>query len=132
MPKRRSMLTACGAILGLVLAAASVKATTENRLMYLTFSGPVSLPGVTLGAGTYAFELADTSASLDIVRVRNRDRSQVYFMGFTNRVERPEGRRDNQFVSFGESQAGLAARILAWYPEGDASGHAFIYPKPVR
>jgi hypothetical protein len=79
MTTRKSMLTAFGAILGLVLAAGSVRATTDNKLMYVTFSGPVSLPGVTLGTGTYTFELVDSDVTRDLVRVRNKDRSQVYF-----------------------------------------------------
>jgi hypothetical protein len=36
---------------------------------YLTFSGPVALPGATLGAGTYVFEVANPSTSGDVIRV---------------------------------------------------------------
>ena len=54
--------------LGCVLALASLvavgaRADENDRLTYLTFSGPVQLPGVTLAAGTYTFKLADLSGS---------------------------------------------------------------------
>jgi hypothetical protein len=130
MATRKAMLTALGAILGLVLAVGSVRAMNDCKLMYVTFSGPVSLPGVALGTGTYAFELLDSS--IDMVRVRNKDRSQVYYTGFTNRVERPAGRQPNRPVVFGESRPGAAPPIAVWYPAGDTIGHEFIYPKKSR
>jgi hypothetical protein len=130
MVTRKSMLTAFGAILGLVLAVGSVRAMNDSKLMYVTFSGPVSLPGVALGTGTYAFEVVDSS--IDMVRVRNKDRSQVYYTGFTNRIELPAGRQPRRPVVFGESRPGIAPPISAWYPDGDTIGHEFIYPKKAR
>src|SRR5512147_2002355 len=54
MAHRWSWLTAFGVVLGLAAGAASLHAwTTPAGLSYLTFSGPVALPGVTLQAGTY-------------------------------------------------------------------------------
>ena len=131
MATHRSILTACGAILGLMLATGSVKALTSDRLMYVTISGPFSLPGVTLAAGTYAFELALPGSSADLVRVRSKDRVHVYFTGFTNRVQLPAGSRASTPVVFGESSPGAAPRIEAWYPD-DADGHEFIYPRKPR
>src|ERR1700730_1730984 len=109
MATRKVMLTAFGAILGLVLAAGSVRAMNDNRLMYVTFSGPVSLPGVALGTGTYAFEVVDSS--VDMVRVRNKDRTQVYYTGFTIKIELPDDRRPHRPVAFGESRPGVATPI---------------------
>ena len=48
---RKSLLAI--AVLG-VLVAASAHALT-NDTNYVTFSGPIALPGVTLPAGTYVF-----------------------------------------------------------------------------
>jgi len=42
----------------LVATAAPVSAQRLDKLTYLTFSGPVQVPGLTLGAGTYRFQLA--------------------------------------------------------------------------
>ena len=41
-----------------LLLAAPLAAQPADRLTYVTFSGPVSVPGTTLPAGTYAFRLA--------------------------------------------------------------------------
>ena len=99
MVNRRVVLRACGGFLGLIIAAGTVTSLSasvrSNRLEYLTFSGPVSLPGVTLNRGTYSFEVANPEASADIVRVRNRTTDAVVFLGFTYRVERPKGMRGN-------------------------------------
>jgi hypothetical protein len=130
MATRKLMLTAFGAILGLVLAAGSVRAMNDNRLMYVTFSGPVSLPGVALGTGTYAFEVVDSG--VDMVRVRNKDRTQVYYTGFTIKIELPDDRRPHRPVAFGESRPGVATPIAAWYPAGSSIGHEFIYPAKTR
>jgi len=64
---RKSVLTACGVIAGLVLVAASMKAW-DNKT-----DGPDLQPsGGASGrhnSGTYIFELVDPSMSLDLVRV---------------------------------------------------------------
>jgi len=127
----RVVLRACGALLGLIIAAGTVTTLSasvrSNRLEYLTFSGPVSLPGVTLSRGTYTFEVANSESSADIVRVRNRATDAVVFLGFTYRVERPKGMADNRSIVFGEAPRGVVPPILEWYPGGDMTGHQFRY-----
>jgi hypothetical protein len=105
-----------------------VAAGTIERTTYLTFSQPVQLPGVALGAGTYVFELANPMSAAGVVRVLSRDRRTAYFMGFTNAAERPRGMRHDALVSLGESAAGVAPRITAWWPIGETTGHQCIYP----
>jgi len=74
MFKRTTVLAALGVVLVLSAGSASVQGSTNaNRLSYLTFSGPVALPGVILAAGTYAFELADKGVTSNIVVVRNKN-----------------------------------------------------------
>src|SRR6185295_15105062 len=99
------------------------------RTMYVSFSGRVQLPGVTLDAGTYVFELADPLDAYDVVRVLSRRRDRVYFQGFTQRVDRPAGLKPNQVVTLGEATLGVPAPILVWYPENESTGRRFIYPK---
>jgi hypothetical protein len=119
---------ATGLVFGLAAGAASLHAaTTPTRLTYLTFSGPVRLPGVTLAAGTYAFELADPSGANNIVTVRNMTRSQTYFMGFTDRIARPAGMAFKTSVSLGETRRGEITPIVAWYPPESDDGLKFIY-----
>ena len=128
MFNRQSALTGCGALLGLMLAAVSANASTNvGTATYLTFSGPVSLPGVTLEAGTYLFELASSVMNHDIVRVTNKERTVVHFTGFTEQVSRPTGLPAGHRISLGEAQAGAAPPITAWFPHGDSVGHRFIY-----
>lgn len=129
MFNRKSMFA-----LGIVLAIAQISAVhavnTVARTTHVTFSGPVSLPGVTLGTGTYIFELTDPLSSLDVVTVLDRARSRVYYTGFTQQIARPSGAV--KLVSLGEASAGSAPKVVAWFPEGDGLGHKFIYAKDAR
>ena len=102
--------------------------TIAERTRYLTFNRSVRLPGVTLGAGTYVFELVDPFSAAGVVRVRSGDLRKSYFMGFTNATERPRGLRLDASVSLGESTGGMAPPITAWFPIGQRSGRQFIYP----
>ena len=102
--------------------------TIAERTTYLTFNRAVRLPGVTLGAGTYVFELIDPFNAAGVVRVRSGDRRTSYFMGFTNATERPRGLRLDASVSLGESAGGMAPPITAWFPIGERTGRQFIYP----
>ncbi len=128
---RNALMTACGSLIGLgIVVAATVglsASVRSNRIEYVTFSGPVGLPGVALGTGTYTFEVANAEASADIIRVRSRATNQVVFLGFTKAAERPRGLAENRSVVLGESRAGVAAPILAWYPTGEQMGHQFLW-----
>jgi len=123
----RRMLLALGglAVCGALGAVPGDAGTDVNRTTRLTFNKPISLPGVTLGAGTYLFERAAPTTALEIVRVSSSDRRFVYFMGYTEMVEVPRGNR--AAVSFGEASAGAATPIAAWYPTDASTGHRFLY-----
>ena len=123
---RKSLLVIAGvAVIG-VLVAASAHAWT-NDTNYLTFNGPIALPGVTLPAGTYAFR---TPSGIDknIVQVMNRGETKSYYMGITRPVARPRG-RTQLLVTVGEASARQVPPIQAWFPLGQTEGHAFIYDK---
>jgi hypothetical protein len=126
MTHRSSFITAAGVVLGLAASAASIHGWTATHLTYLTFSGPVALPGVTLPAGTYAFQIGDVTGVNTIVTVRNKAQTQQYFMGFTEPVARPRGMSDQTSVSLAEAAPGAARPILVWYPP-DSDGRKFIY-----
>ncbi len=123
---RRMLLALAGlALCGSLVAVPGDAGTGGDRATHLTFSKPISLPGVTLGAGTYVFERAAPYTALEIVRVSSKDRRFVYFMGYTEMVKVPRGSRAS--VSFGEAPAGAATPITAWYPTGTSAGHRFLY-----
>ena len=116
------------AMFTLVLVQHVAAGSFAERTTHLTFSRSVRLPGVTLNAGTYVFELADPYNAAGVVRVLSGDRRKSYFMGFTNATERPRGLRLDASVSLGESAGGVAPPITAWYPIGERTGRQFIYP----
>jgi hypothetical protein len=45
----------------------------------------------------------------------------------TNAIARPRGLRLDASVSMGESPAGVAPPITAWWPIGTLSGRQFVY-----
>ena len=120
---RKSLLAI--AVLG-VLAAASAYALT-NDTNYVTFSGPVALPGVTLPAGTYTFR---TPSDMDknVVQVMDRGETKSYYMGITRPVSRPRGGAQ-LLVTIGEASARQVPPIQAWFPLGQTQGHGFIYER---
>ena len=126
MMNRRTMVAT--AVLA-VLAAATSYAFSGTRINNLTFSRPVALPGVTLSAGAYSFEVLEPGVGVDIVRVWNRERSRVFYTGITRSVDRPRRMDPSRVVDLGESVAGGAPPIRVWYPIGQSSGHEFLYQK---
>src|SRR5439155_18644110 len=76
----RRWLIACSVALLAAGFAATAYADEWNKLTYLTFSGPVNMPGITLPAGTYRFELADPDSSRRVVRVSEKDGTKSYGM----------------------------------------------------
>ena len=132
MVNRKVLWMVCGvAVFAGALVQHAGATPNAQRTTLLTFSQPVKLPGVALGAGTYIFELAAPDAASDVVRVLSRDRTQAYYMGFTRVVARPGGLSDAKVVSLGEALAGEAPAITAWWPSGESTGRQFIY-SPAR
>ena len=129
MLARRIVYTLFGVILLGVLAttAATANSFDSRRTTYFTFSGPVQMPGVTLPAGTYIFEVVNPMGSSDVVSVRSRDRSKAYLMQFTRFVERPSRGELKATVSLGESIDGNPPPVKTWYPQFETRGREFIY-----
>ena len=127
MTKRNIMWAAFAVAAVLAALSGPVQGSTMDKTMYLTFSGPVRLPGVSLEAGTYTFEIANPDTGGDVVRVRSRDGRRSYFQGFTTPVQKPHGMRADAAISLGESVKGSPAPILAWYPSGESTGRQFEY-----
>lgn len=125
MGNRKARLAICCAIAVLFEAASLHGWGAPSRTTFLTFSGPVALPGATLGTGAYIFEVLNPSSGADVVTVTDKARSRVYYSGFTRRVDRPAGQV--QPVSLAEAPRGVPPKILVWYPTGEGMGHQFIY-----
>ena len=125
----RNIAWTVGAASLFVLALVQHGSATGNaqQTAYLTFSQAVRLPGVSLGAGTYIFEVANPNARGNVVRVLSRNRKNAYFLGFTNPIEKPRGLASDAMVSLGESSPGAPPPITAWWPIGEETGREFIY-----
>ena len=58
--------------------APGVRADEYTKQTFLTFSGPVQLPGITLPAGTYQFKLADPDEGRRTLQVWDKDGTKLY------------------------------------------------------
>ncbi|HKB13405.1 MAG TPA: hypothetical protein VKD69_22220 [Vicinamibacterales bacterium] len=123
----RRWLIACSAAMLALSFAGTAHADEWNKLTYLTFSGPVQLPGVTLPAGTYRFQLADPDSSRRVVRVSDRDGSQSYgiFLSIPDQKLQPAA---DPVVMFKETPSGSPAAVQAWFYPGETYGYEFVYP----
>jgi hypothetical protein len=126
MLKSRLVVVSSMLVLAGLLGAAAAARGNVPHTNYLTFSAPFAMPGVSLPAGTYTFDVV-TPGSYDVVRVTSRDGLHVYLTAFTKRVERPRGLPANRQIVFQEAPAGMTPPIKAWFPIGDSIGHEFIY-----
>jgi hypothetical protein len=95
----------------------------------LTFSGPLALPGVSLGPGTYTFRLSEGRT----VQVLSADGSTPYAWLHTLPASRATATVDYD-VWFGEPlAAGAPRRLTAWFQPGRLNGYELIYPtRPAR
>jgi hypothetical protein len=126
---RKPLVTALAVVLlGVATAVPTGARANATHTMYVTFSGPVALPGVTLGIGTYIFEIPEANGDHRLVRVSSKDRRIVYLTAFTAMVDRPEGLKRDRVISFAESVQNAPPRVAVWWPE-DSSGREFIYSK---
>lgn len=104
---RQALRLACAVILLAGVMVTSGAAQTIDRRTLFTFSGPVSIPGVTLPPGQYLFRLADPTTSRTVVQVLSADGTTPYGMFFTypaNRFEAAE-RPEVQVYGDGEGHA---------------------------
>jgi hypothetical protein len=103
-------------------------AQTDTRdRTFLTFSGAVEMPGVTLPAGTYVFKLADTP-SRNVVQVWDRDEKKMIGHWLFVQADRPEVSNET-VVMFKETAAGTTPAVHYWYYPGERIGKEFVYPK---
>jgi hypothetical protein len=126
MGRITSITTACFA--AALLTAPPAMAQPADRLTYVTFSGPVSLPGTTLPAGTYAFRLADSPADRHIVQVFDRDQTKLFTTLMAVSAERNQAEGE-PVVTFKETPSDRPPAVRYWYYAGEKSGNEFVYPK---
>jgi hypothetical protein len=119
---------ACAVAVFVCLMAAPVSAQPLDKRTLFTFSGPVTLPGVTLPAGQYLFRLADPNSSSKVVQVLNAEGTKPFGLFFTIPAERLEPASTPE-VRFMETASGTPAAIKTWWYPGERRGYEFIFPK---
>jgi hypothetical protein len=125
---RHVVISACAVVLlACVMATPSTAQPLDKRTLF-TFSGPVSMPGVTLPAGKYLFRLANPDSGRNVVQVLNADGTKPYGMFFAMRAERLEPASTPE-VRFMETASGTPSAIKTWWYPGERSGYEFVYPK---
>ena len=128
MSVRRIVHTLCSIVVLGVLATSTTGAfTTARRTTNFTFKAAVALPGVTLPAGSYVFEVLNPDSSADLIRVMNPQRNKTYTMQFTRFVHRPQWGDLKSTITLGEAKSGTPQPIKTWFPEGETTGREFIY-----
>ncbi len=110
-----------------IASASTARADEWNRKTQITFSRPVEISGHVLPAGTYRFQMADSS-DRHIVQILSADGSKIMATVMTIPDYRLT-RTDETVVSFREVPAGAPEAIRAWFYPGSSAGEEFIYRK---
>ena len=118
-----------------VVMAASLRLSAQSATIkrtFLTFSGPVQVPGATLAAGTYVFRIANPDVQT-VGQVLDADGrhvlAQFFFVRTGDRTIPEQNRAHGKpLVRFHETPRGVAPPIKAVYYPTDPAGHVFLYP----
>jgi hypothetical protein len=127
--KRVKLIATALALTALAVLTSGVAAqeTNTSERTFLTFSGAVEMPGVTLQPGTYVFKLADTPTR-NVVQVWDRDEKNMIGHWLFVQAERPQVSGET-VVMFKETREGTTPAVQYWYFPGERIGKEFVYPK---
>jgi hypothetical protein len=71
------VLCCAAALAAVTVPVAQAQTTQWSKKTFLTFSGPVQIPGKTLQAGTYTFQMADLIADRHVLQVLDKDGKSI-------------------------------------------------------
>lgn len=125
MTLARSVATAMVAT-AFAWTATTAAADQWNDRTTITFSAPVMVPGMTLPAGTYVFELMDSKTTRHLVQIRRESDGEVLTTTQAVPTKRLEPRGD-VVVKFNPTESGAAPALKAWFYPGTVYGHQFVY-----
>jgi hypothetical protein len=126
---RRLIPTAALALTAVLFTSAAVaQILNADRTTLITFSAPVSVPGVTLPAGTYTFKLLDSQVTRNVVQIFDKDRSRILATIIAIPAQRDEV-SDESVVTFKETPVNAPPAVRYWYYAGERAGQEFAYPK---
>src|SRR5712691_2391860 len=111
---------------------ASAQDSNINQRTFLTFSGPVQMPGVTLPAGKYVFRLADIALH-NVMQVFDGDEKHIigqwFFIPKNRTTQEASAANGKPVVMFKETPEGFTPAIQYYFYPTDLTGKEFIYPK---
>lgn len=129
MRATRFLITMCCALaIATMLMVTGARADEYTKQTFLTFSGPVQVPGLTLPAGTYMFKLADPESGRRAIQIWDEKGTKLFTTLLTIPDEQPEP-KDDPVVLFSERPSGAAPAVKSWFYPAERSGYEFIYPK---
>lgn len=132
--KRLTSIAAAAFTAAFLTVAINVSAQDSNidQRTYLTFSGPVQMPGVTLPAGKYVFKLAPTALH-NVMQVFDGEEKDIigqwFFIPKNRTTEEMSAANGKPAVTFLEMPEGVAPAVRYYFYPTDLTGKEFIYPK---
>jgi hypothetical protein len=132
--KRLTSIAAAAFTAAFLTVAINVSAQDSNinQRTFLTFSGPVQMPGVTLPAGKYVFRLADTSLH-NVMQVFDGEEKDIigqwFFIPKNRTTEEANAANGKPVVTFMEVPEGVTPAVKYYFYPTDLTGKEFIYPK---
>jgi hypothetical protein len=128
MRRLKTTMAAACVTLAMTAGMATAQTSPADRKTFVTFSGPVSVPGMTLPAGTYTFRILDSNTDRHIVQVFTQDESKLMTTLLAVSAQRLEPTGD-PVITFKETASNRAPAVRYWYYAGDLAGNEFVYPK---
>lgn len=125
---KTTLAAAACATLALTAATATAQSSPSDRTTFVTFSGPVSVPGMTLPAGTYTFRIMDSMTDRHIVQIFDRDQMKLFTTLLAVPAERNEPSGDS-VITFKEAPVNMPPAVHYWYYAGEKAGNELVYPK---
>jgi len=117
------------------LTAATTASAQDSNIhprTFLTFSGPVQMPGITLPGGKYVFRLADTALH-NVMQVFDGEEKHIigqwFFVPANRTTEEQSQANGKPVVMFREMPEGMTPAIHFFFYPTDLTGKEFIYPK---
>ncbi len=109
--------------------AQPVLADEWNKKTEFQFSAPVQIPGKTLAAGKYVFQLADSDSDRNVVRIFSEDSDGnenlvATLLAIPDYIEQTP---DKPIVHFEERHSGSPEAIHSWFYPGESTGWEFVY-----
>jgi hypothetical protein len=86
------------------------------------------VPGMTLPAGRYVFQLAHPTAARSVVEIRSEDAGRVITTAMVIPTSRTEPKGDVT-VTLQRTDPTLPPALKGWFYPGALRGHEFMYPE---